>query len=499
LSLRFSVITPSLNQGRFIKQTIESVLGQNYPNFEHIIADGGSTDETLSILESYPHLIWSSAADAGQADALNKLLASASGEIIAWINADDWYGDDVFSYVAEQLANVPIVVGQCVVTDEFGSEKFSPPLASRTWFDMLKYWVPYSIPPQPAIFFRREILELARRADGTILDASLKLVMDWDLWLRLAEQNSFAHVSEKIFAYYRMSENNKTSESRDWQAENHQEISRVFRTAEKRRFGKGVKQLCTADPEPIILENYRCDSSEFSSANLILLGNSANLRDELLNAPRMLFENDDCGVVVLSAASQRAESGSAADINVNALFSGVSFSGALIRRAVLEDCGKFPQTRLLQYFIRYLSLCSIAKFWRVKIYESPSIPFSQENTIIDETASLYTNYTNAQIIVDAAEIIKNDLFAWVPRSEGVGIEFSEELLKTCRQFLLGAPPNWFSLEFTRNLEQTVELYPDFSPALKILSRSLASAGSPRAMEVEHRAQVSHAQELVISN
>jgi len=115
---KISVITVSYNQGRFIKDTIESVLGQNYPNFEHIVMDGGSTDETLDILKSYPHLIWKSEKDRGQTHALNKAFSIASGDIIAWLNSDDVYELNAFHTIAPYFKDHRVVLGNAEETDE---------------------------------------------------------------------------------------------------------------------------------------------------------------------------------------------------------------------------------------------------------------------------------------------------------------------------------------------------------------------------------------------
>src|SRR3989338_7304504 len=100
-----SIITPSFNQGAFIERTIESVLGQGYPNLEYIVMDGGSTDETLSILRRYgDRLTWTSEKDKGQSDAINKGIKRATGEIVAYINSDDVYEPGAFDRVAAYFA-----------------------------------------------------------------------------------------------------------------------------------------------------------------------------------------------------------------------------------------------------------------------------------------------------------------------------------------------------------------------------------------------------------
>lgn len=121
---KISVVTPSFNQAQYIEKTIQSVIQQDYPNFEHIVIDGGSTDGTIEILKKYAHLKWISEKDRGQSDALNKGLKSADGEIIAWIDSDDWYEQDTFSAVARFfLGNQDknVVMGDCNLVDEHGN------------------------------------------------------------------------------------------------------------------------------------------------------------------------------------------------------------------------------------------------------------------------------------------------------------------------------------------------------------------------------------------
>ena len=120
---KISIITPSFNQGSFIETTILSVLEQGYPNFEHIIVDGGSTDDTLAMLARYPHLTVISEPDQGQAEAVNKGLRRASGEIIGWLNSDDTYYPGALAGAAETIdpaKGIYVAMGRCAYIDEAG-------------------------------------------------------------------------------------------------------------------------------------------------------------------------------------------------------------------------------------------------------------------------------------------------------------------------------------------------------------------------------------------
>lgn len=202
--LSFSVITPSYGQGQYIRQNIESVLQQNWPSFEHIVIDGGSKDDTVDILKSYAHLKWVSEPDEGQADALNKGIKLASGEIIGWINSDDYYNEDVFSVVAQCFAdpNVQWVIGDLALLEE-ASGKFIPLNSPEVSFESLQRNP--DIVRQQATFFRRDFL-LA--AGGW--NKSFYMVMDFDLWIRLARRSK-PLMLQKQLAVFRIQKDQKSS------------------------------------------------------------------------------------------------------------------------------------------------------------------------------------------------------------------------------------------------------------------------------------------------
>lgn len=203
---KISIVTPSLDQGRFIEEAIISVLNQGYPNFEHIIIDGGSKDGTLDTLKKYPHLIWISEPDRGQSDALNKGFSMCSGEIIGWLNADDKYLPGCFQTVAAYLTNHPevdIVYGDYRWVDESGQVI---QLRRELDFDlfMLKYLHILYI-PSTATFFRRKIID-----GGNFLDVRYHYAMDYDFFLRLALKGyKFAHI-EGFLSDFRWHAESKT-------------------------------------------------------------------------------------------------------------------------------------------------------------------------------------------------------------------------------------------------------------------------------------------------
>lgn len=187
--MKVSIVTPSLNQGKFIGDTIKSVWTQTYKDFEHIVIDGGSTDATVEILKSYPHLKWVSEKDRGQSHAINKGFRQASGEIWAWQNSDDTYEPQAFEIVVNFFRNNPdvgMVYGDYHTIDENGMWLFT--VHPREWNYNLFIHGRFC-PMQPSTFWRAE----AAKEAGEI-DEELHWVMDIDFFARIAKKHRVAHI-----------------------------------------------------------------------------------------------------------------------------------------------------------------------------------------------------------------------------------------------------------------------------------------------------------------
>jgi glycosyltransferase involved in cell wall biosynthesis len=184
MTLKISVITPSLNSAKYIEAAIQSVLNQNYFPIEHIVVDGGSTDGTLGILARYPHIKVMSEPDQGMYDALNKGLTLAQGEIIGFLNADDLYADHVFQAVMEYFHDETIdaVSGKAHIIEEEkdGSLKIMVELSPSSPDKLVETAITGSTIFN-AWFYRKSMIQ---RVGG--FDAQYKISGDADLILRLA-------------------------------------------------------------------------------------------------------------------------------------------------------------------------------------------------------------------------------------------------------------------------------------------------------------------------
>ncbi len=184
-----SIITPSYNQGAFIEETIKSVAAQDYPNVEHIVVDGGSTDNTVEILKQYGSSVkWVSEPDSGQTDAIIKGFAMSGGEILAWLNSDDTYLPGAISRAVQALNKRPgagMVYGRVFFTDSSGETLGEYPTGP---FDITRLPAVTFI-CQPSTFFTRSAFY---GAGG--LDRTLNYAMDFDFWLRLSKKYAVEYV-----------------------------------------------------------------------------------------------------------------------------------------------------------------------------------------------------------------------------------------------------------------------------------------------------------------
>ena len=187
-------MTPSFNQGEFIRATIESVLAQDYPQIEYIVMDGGSTDETAAIAAEYAdRLTWISEKDRGQAHAINKGFRMARGEIVAWLNSDDILLPGAVTRAVNVFAATPprtaAIYGEGYLMDREGriTGRFPATEPFNLW--KLVYLSDYVL--QQSTFFRRDALE-----EIGWLDEKLHYALDWDLLIRLGKRFGLHYVPE---------------------------------------------------------------------------------------------------------------------------------------------------------------------------------------------------------------------------------------------------------------------------------------------------------------
>jgi glycosyltransferase involved in cell wall biosynthesis len=191
-----SIITPSFQQARYIKETVESVLTQDYPNLEYIVVDGGSKDDTCSILQKYSkrdrRLRWVSEKDRGQAHAVNKGIAMAKGEIIGWLNSDDTYEPRAVRRAVKAFLRNPelgMIYGKGNYIDE-NSRILRPYVVEH--FNKEKLFASCYI-CQPAAFFKKIVFDKVGP-----LDESFNFCMDFELWMRISKWFSMGHVEHLI-------------------------------------------------------------------------------------------------------------------------------------------------------------------------------------------------------------------------------------------------------------------------------------------------------------
>lgn len=205
---KISIVIPTLSQGQFIEETILSILDQTYKNFEIIIIDGGSTDNTLSIIKKYEKHIkyWISEKDSGQSSAINKGLKISSGEIVTWLNSDDRYELTTLQIVKDAFTNDPEIdilhgktklFGEAIKTKIIGLEKDIP----------LYEYLSYMRFPQPSSFLKKEFLN-----SQFLVNENLHYAMDFELIARAILLGAKIKRIDDILSHYRMHKNSKSND-----------------------------------------------------------------------------------------------------------------------------------------------------------------------------------------------------------------------------------------------------------------------------------------------
>lgn len=236
---KISIVTPSYNQAQFLERTILSVLNQNYPNFEYIIIDGGSTDGSVEIIKKYEKYLsyWASEIDRGQSHALSKGFNITSGDIYGWLNADDLFLPDAFIKVISTFKLFPnkkIVFG-----DYLNIDKNDNILELNYAFNFnLKHFIFEGFHNNAqATFWKSEV----HKRFG-LFDESLYYTMDYDMLLRFAlneGQKTFKRITE-VLACFRRHPLQKTGYSDGKAVNEHKQIARKLNT---KRFKEPYKRL----------------------------------------------------------------------------------------------------------------------------------------------------------------------------------------------------------------------------------------------------------------
>jgi len=204
---KISVITPSYNQAQFLEQTIQSVIGQNYPNLEYIIVDGGSTDGSPAIIKKYEAFLtwWVSEKDDGQAHAINKGLQRCTGDIICWINSDDLYLPNTLHTVAQHFTNHEplLLLGNCILfeQDRPRAVQGTDVVSYETKFDLKLF--DYVV--QPSTFWSRAVLQSIG-----LLHQELHYTFDWEWFLRAKSGGIPFKPVNTIFSMYRFHSTHKS-------------------------------------------------------------------------------------------------------------------------------------------------------------------------------------------------------------------------------------------------------------------------------------------------
>ena len=224
---RISIVTPCLNAATTIGRTLDSVRSQGYPDLQHLVIDGGSTDGTLALLAKHDDLVVVSERDEGLSDALNKGLALADGDIIGWLNADDLYRPGALDAVAAAFLRAPTagwITGHCGIIG--ADDEPIRPFVTRYKSFFLRHYsyrllLTQNFVSAPATFLTRRGFTIASPAN-----LEYRYSMDYDLWLRVGRAGRPTIVDQELAAF-RMIDGTLSMTGFERQFREHAEIARL--------------------------------------------------------------------------------------------------------------------------------------------------------------------------------------------------------------------------------------------------------------------------------
>lgn len=258
VSNKITIITPSFNQGHFIEQTIQSVLDQQYPNLEYIIIDGGSKDNSVEIIKKYEKYLsyWVSEKDKGQSDAINKGLSRATGDIVNWLNSDDYYEPNTLDIIARafQDPQVSVVCGRSrLFRDNNETAYYSQ--GTDVYPANLAKTIGWARMDQPETFFRKTAVDKMG-----LLDVRLHYLMDRDWWIKYLFLFGLegVKVTSDVMVNYRLHPESKTvSQLPNFQIEHDSFYHSLAKIAGLSNYAEQINTLLTINSDYVIEQ--RCD------------------------------------------------------------------------------------------------------------------------------------------------------------------------------------------------------------------------------------------------
>jgi glycosyltransferase involved in cell wall biosynthesis len=210
-----SIVTTSMNCGHLLRRCIESVISQEYPNIEHIVVDGISSDNTLDVIRSFPHIRWLSERNYGESQALNKAIRLARGEIVCFLNADALLSPGALALVANTFRSNPsckLLYGNTSIIDVEGKviSEHRPP-SQTSLKSLLRWWQENSTPHRASVFISRSFLNEVGPVNEDLPSSS-----EWDLWLRCAARCSFSYVNQVLSCATQTFENRSPTHHAEW-------------------------------------------------------------------------------------------------------------------------------------------------------------------------------------------------------------------------------------------------------------------------------------------